>query len=214
VGRRKIRKPADYEQRKDKFVIEVEEGKILDFNQIFNNNKPVHIEIGSGKGEFISQKSREMLDVNFIGIELNPHRITSILKKLDLEEDHNVKLLNHYVDKEISQVIPKYSIPVIYIQHPDPWPKRRHHKYRLINQDFIDALNLMLELGGRVEIATDHPEYSQWIIEHFDQRKDFVSLFEKGYTYEKQAGHIETYFEEIKRAEGFEPIFMFYQKVK
>jgi tRNA (guanine-N7-)-methyltransferase len=125
-----------------------------------------------------------------------------------------VKLLNHYVDKEISQVIPKYSIPVIYIQHPDPWPKRRHHKYRLINQDFIDALNLMLELGGRVEIATDHPEYSQWIIEHFDQRKDFVSLFEKGYTYEKQAGHIETYFEEIKRAEGFEPIFMFYQKVK
>ncbi len=214
MGRRKIRKPADYEQRKDKFVIEVEEGKVLDFNQIFNNNKPVHIEIGSGKGEFISQKSREMLDVNFIGIELNPHRITSILKKLDLEEDHNVKLLNHYVDKEISQVIPKYSIPVIYIQHPDPWPKRRHHKYRLINQDFIDALNLMLELGGRVEIATDHPEYSQWIIEHFDQRKDFVSLFEKGYTYEKQAGHIETYFEEIKRAEGFEPIFMFYQKVK
>lgn len=214
MGRRKIRKPADYEQRKDKFVIEVEEGKVLDFNQIFNNNKPVHIEIGSGKGEFISQKSREMLDVNFIGIELNPHRITSILKKLDLEEDHNVKLLNHYVDKEISQVIPKYSIPVIYIQHPDPWPKRRHHKYRLINQDFIDALNLMLELGGRVEIATDHPEYSQWIIEHFDQRKDFVSLFEKGYTYEKQAGHIETYFEEIKRAEGYEPIFMFYQKVK
>lgn len=213
MGRRKIRKPADYEQRKEKFVIEVKEDQLLDFAEIFGNNKPVHIEIGSGKGEFISQKCRENRDINFVGIELNPHRITSIMKKLSLTEDNNVRLLKHYVDKEISKLIPKNSIPVIYIQHPDPWPKRKHHKYRLINQDFIDTLNIMLQKGGRVEIATDHPGYSEWIIEHFKQRQDFVSLFEKSFTYEKQEGHIETYFEEIKRAEGFEPIFMFYRKV-
>lgn len=213
MGRRKIRKPVDYEQRKDKFIIEVQEDKILDFTEIFKNDNPVHIEIGSGKGEFISQKCRENRLVNFVGIELNPHRITSILKKLDLNIDNNVKLLNHYVDKEIGKVIAKHSIPVIYIQHPDPWPKRKHHKYRLINQDFIDTLNLMLMPGGRVEIATDHPGYSEWIIEHFKERSDFISLFDNGFTFEKQTGHIETYFEEVKRAEGFEPRFMYYQKV-
>lgn len=213
MGRRKIRKPADHAQRTDKFLISVEEDVMLEFSKIFGNTNPVHLEIGSGKGEFISQKCRVNREVNFVGIELNPHRITSIMKKLDLEYDTNVRLLNHYVDKEITKVIPKNSIPVIYIQHPDPWPKRRHFKYRLINQDFIDALNLLLAPGGRVEIATDHPGYSEWIIEHFKERKDFKSLFEKGFTFEKQANHIETYFEEVKRAEGYEPRFMFYEKV-
>lgn len=213
MGRRTIKKPADYEQKKDRFVLEVEEGVVLDFVKIFGNKNPVQIEIGSGKGEFISQKCRENRDVNFIGIELDPHRITSIMKKLDLETDFNVRLLNRYVNKEIIKVIPPYSIPVIYIQHPDPWPKHRHFKYRLINQAFIDALNLMLLPAGRVEIATDHPAYSEWIIEHFSQREDFQALFENGFTFEKQAGHIETYFEEVKRAEGFEPRFMFYKKL-
>ncbi|MBI9032466.1 tRNA (guanosine(46)-N7)-methyltransferase TrmB [bacterium] len=213
MGRRTVRKPADYDQRKEKFLINVEEDIILDFVKIFGNNNPVHIEIGSGKGEFISQKCRENRDINYIGIELNPHRITSIMKKLDLAEDTNVKLLNHYVDKNIIKVIPQYSIPVIYIQHPDPWPKRRHHKYRLINQPFIDALSLMLTPEGKVEIATDHPGYSEWIIEHFQERVDFKALFENGFSFERQAGHIETYFEEVKRAEGFEPRFMFYQKL-
>lgn len=213
MGRRTVKKPADYEQRKDKFVLEVEEDVVLDFAKIFGNDNPVHIEIGSGKGEFISLKCRENRNINFVGIELNSHRITSIMKKLNLEEDNNVRLLNHYVDKEIIKVIPAHSIPVIYIQHPDPWPKHRHAKYRLINQAFIDTLNLMLLPEGRVEIATDHPAYSEWIIEHFRQREDFQSLFENGFTFEKQAGHIETYFEEVKRAEGFEPRFMFYKKV-
>jgi tRNA (guanine-N7-)-methyltransferase len=213
LGRRTVKKPADYEQRVNKFLLDVEKDIVLDFVKIFGNSNPVHIEIGSGKGEFISQKCRENRDINIVGIELNPHRITSIMKKLDLEEDFNVRLLNHYVDKDITKVIAKNSIPVIYIQHPDPWPKRRHFKYRLINQSFIDALNLMLTPDGRVEIATDHPGYSEWIIEHFASRKDFQSLFEKGFTFEKQVGHIETYFEEVKRAEGFEPRFMFYKKV-
>lgn len=214
MGRRKVRKPADYEQRKSRFVIEVESGVVLDFAKIFGNNNPVHLEIGSGKGEFITRKSRENREINFVGIELDSDRITTILKILDIAEDSNVRLLNHFVDKNIIQVVPKFSFPVIYIQHPDPWPKRKHHKYRLINQDFIDTLNLLLEPNGTVEIATDHPDYSEWIIEHFKRRDDFRSLFPTGFTFEKQPGHIETYFEEVKREEGFEPRFMFYQKLQ
>lgn len=213
MGRRAVKRPADYEQRQNKYVIEVEEGTSLDFATIFGNNNPVHLEIGSGKGEFITQKSRIHRDINFVGVELNTKGITSILKKLDLETDSNVRLLNHYVDKNISQIIPKFSLSVIYIQHPDPWPKRKHHKYRLINQDFIDSLQFLLKPNGTVEIATDHPEYSEWIIEHFRRRGDFLSLFDNDFTFEKQPGHIETYFEKVKRYEGFEPRFMFYKKL-
>ena len=110
MGRRAVKRPADYEQRQNKYVIEVEEGTSLDFATIFGNNNPVHLEIGSGKGEFITQKSRIHRDINFMGVELNPKGITTILKKLDLETDINVKLLNHYVDKNINRIFNKYLI--------------------------------------------------------------------------------------------------------
>lgn len=213
MSRRSVKIPFDYEEKCNKYMINVEEGKLLDFELMFGNNNPVHIEIGSGRGEFLTKKSLDCPNINFIGIELNNHRLTTIMKKMPLDQYNNVKLLNHYVDDDIKSVIPKGSIDVIYIQHPDPWPKKKHHKYRLITQRFIDALNYMLPVGGKVEIATDHKEYSEWIVEHFSVRSDYKAMFESGFTMEKQPGHIETYFEELKRGEGHPPIFMFYKKL-
>jgi tRNA (guanine-N7-)-methyltransferase len=213
LSRRKVKKPVDYELRAEKFLIETSENNLLDLEEIFGNNNPVYLEIGSGNGFFLTEKARRHPDINFIGIELKPNRIYSIMKKLDFDIHTNVRLMNHYVDKEITQILPKESIAKIYIQHPDPWPKKRHHKNRLIRQEFIDALNLMLKHGANVEIATDHPDYSEWIIEHFDQRKDFEPLFEGGFTFERQEDHIETYFENVKESEGFPPRFMFYKKL-
>lgn len=205
--------PVNYEQKVAKFIITTEKDTLLNFEEIFGNRNPVHIEIGSGKGEFLSKKALAHPEINYIGIELKPERIISILRKLDLEQQHNVRITNLYVDKDITKVILAESVDVIYIQHPDPWPKRKHHKNRLIQDNFIDALKLMLKPKGTVEIATDHPAYSEWIIKHFQKREDFESLFENGFTMDRQDNHIETYFEEVKSLEGFEPIFMFYRKL-
>ncbi len=213
MSRRKVKKPADYDIRAEKFLLEPKENELISFSEVFGNDNPVYLEIGSGNGYFLTEKAKQHPEINFIGIELKPNRIYSIMKKLDFEIHTNVRLMHQFVDKNIINVFPKESIAKIFIQHPDPWPKKRHHKNRLINKDFIEVLNLMLKHGANVEIATDHPDYSEWIVEHFGESDKFESLFENGFTFERQANHIETYFENVKEAEGFPPRFMFYRKI-
>lgn len=197
------------------FVIDINKVDLpIKFEEIFGNNNPVHLEIGSGKGEFISKKSAIEKDINFIGIELKPKRIVTITKKLDVELNKNVRLIQLFVDEKINEYIPQNAFQIIYIQHPDPWPKRRHHKNRLIQNKFLDSLNKILKINGEVQIATDHPEYAKWIQKIFNSRKDFESIFEKGYSTDKPQNHISTYFEERWEKIGYHPTFMFYRKVK
>ena len=102
---------------------------------------------------------------------------------------------------------------MIYIIHPDPWPKRKHHKNRLIRHGFIDVLWRILKSRGFIEISTDHKDYANWIVQHFRERKDFESVYDKGFIKNPKEEHIETFFEKKKREEGFEPFFMKYRKV-
>jgi tRNA (guanine-N7-)-methyltransferase len=201
------------QEKLDFFKIKVEEDKQLDYVELFGNSNPVHVEIGSGKGEFLARKALQHPEINFIGIELKRKRIITITKKLNIEEHCNVRLANFYVDHNITKHIKPHSIDCIYIQHPDPWPKRRHHKNRLFQHPFIDALAIMLKDNCEVRIATDHDDYTKWIVKHFKERKDFSAKFENGFTTEPYEGHIVTYFETVKLQEGFEPKFMHYKKL-
>jgi tRNA (guanine-N7-)-methyltransferase len=200
----------DLEQKRKFFIIEERE---LNFQQIYGNSAPIHLEIGCGKGEFLAMKSRVKWDKNFLGIEVKPKRIKSTLKKLEPQHHSNVRLLQMFVDAQSSQIFPPNSIEMIYINHPDPWPKRRHHKRRLLQDEFIDILHRILVPGGILQIITDHVAYAEWITKKFLSRSDFRSKYEGGYTKIPFEGHIVTYFEKIKRLEGNDPIFMKYKKV-
>lgn len=210
---RKVNLPVDITPKKEFFLLNAE--NLLDYKEVFGNSNPVHLEIGCGKGEFISMLPTRKPDVNFLGIELKMKRILMILKKLDEVRHKNVRLIKLFVDANVTEIIPKESLDVIYIQHPDPWPKRRHHKHRLIQQDFIDSLYKILKPGGTVELSTDHTEYAEWIVNEFAQRKDFESLYDNGFTRESpyEEEHIETYFEKVNADIGFKPYFMHYRKI-
>jgi tRNA (guanine-N7-)-methyltransferase len=209
-----IKIPADYQQKYDFFMISTVVTEPLDWKSIFGNDHPVHLEIGSGKGEFLSQIAARKPGINFVGIELKHKRIISILKKLDMQKHQNVKLIELYVDPCIQEKIKKKSIERIYIQHPDPWPKRKHIKNRLIQQELLDCLSYILEKEGIVELSTDHVGYQKWIISQFSQRSDFVPIHPGHISKIAQDDHIETFFEVEKRKEGFEPCFFQYRKVR
>ena len=200
------------EKKRDFFEFQPKQEKGLDFIETFGNTNPVHLEIGSGRGEFLIQKALNLTDVNFLGIELKEKRIKTILRKLDFKLHKNVRILKLFVGENLKKCIQEKSISKIYIIHPDPWPKRKHHKNRLINDRFIDVLSEILKPDGRLEIATDHSGYAEWIIELFAARKDFVSKYKNGYSNIPAEGHIETYFEMKKQQEGFKPIFMEFKK--
>lgn len=198
---------------RDIFELKIKDGETLDFQKVFGNKNPVHIEIGSGRGEFLIKSALKYPKINFIGVDLKEKRIKTILRKLFKENLLNVRVAKIYLDNETINFIPTNSIDTIYLQHPDPWPKKKHFHRRIINQIFIDIIYNLLKNGGLVDIATDHEQYATWIIEHFMKREDFTSVYKKGFTREQPVGHIETYFEKIKREEGFEPYFMKYRSI-
>ena len=203
----------NFKKKRDFFDLNLKLEIKLNFRNIFGNDNSVHLEIGSGRGEFLLHKSVQHPDVNFLAIELKEKRIKTIIRQLDTKINKNVRVIRLFVDDAITDYIQEGSFQMIYIIHPDPWPKRKHHKNRLIRHGFIDVLWRTLKSGGFIEISTDHKEYANWIIQHFRERKDFESVYDKGFINNPEEEHIETFFEKKKREEGFEPFFMKYRKV-
>jgi tRNA (guanine-N7-)-methyltransferase len=200
-------------KKREFFELNLKPKKKINFRKVYGNDNPVHLEIGSGRGEFLLHKSVQHSEVNFLAIELKEKRIKTVIRQLDLKIHKNVRVVKLFVDEKITDYVPEESFQVIYIIHPDPWSKRKHHKNRIIQHDFIDVLWKILKPGGIIQLSTDHEEYANWIIQHFLERKDFESVYYKGFTRDPEEKHIETFFEKRKRQEGFLPFFMKYRKV-
>lgn len=196
------------ERKREFFVIEMHKQDRVDTEKIFGNRNDIRLEIGSGRGEFLKYISEKEKDSNFIGLEYKDKRINTILKKLKSADNTNVKLCRMIVDQSLANYFATGSISHIYIIHPDPWPKRKHHKKRLISPDFIEALEIILTDNGKIDIITDHCGYALWIIDHFEKHHAFNAVFEKRFSMQKPNDHIDTYFEKKKKAEGLKPIYM------
>ncbi len=198
---------------RDFFVLEPGEG-FWDPAKIFGNNQPLHLEIGSGKGEFLSQYAPLHPEWNFLGLEAADKRIRNILKKINPERHPNVRLVRMMVDEKISELLPRESVACVYIQHPDPWPKRRHHKRRLFQPDFLEALAEVMKPGAELHIATDHKEYSLWIAEMMLKQEEYVSLQnEVIQSSPSLQDHVATWYETEQRRLGYEPNFMLFKRI-
>lgn len=202
------------EEKELNFLLSIKGEEKLDLAEIFGNDHPVHLEIGSGRGEFLIGKARQNQHINFLGIDLKEKRIRTILRKLDPDRDHNIRLLRIFVDHQLLKHIDKGSFERIYIMHPDPWPKRKHHKNRMIQQEFLQTLAEILKPAGLIDISTDHYEYALWIQKIFATASSFKSLYVQGFSREPDADHVVTHFEEKKIGEGFPPLFMKYKRTE
>jgi hypothetical protein len=102
------------------------------------------------------------------------------------------------------------SVSGVFIQHPDPWPKRKHHRRRLIQQNFLDSLASILIPNAKVQVSTDHSDYAAWIVEEFLQNPNFTSLQDDPIQLHPNLDeHIVTWFEEEQRRHGYHPISCF-----
>ena len=202
------------EDKKEFFVIDIEPNKRLDFEDIFGNDHPICMEIGSGKGEFIAINSRFSPEQNFIGVEMKSKRIITTLKKLDPKKHKNVRLINIFIDSNVFTIIPPASIDEFIIYHLDPWPKKRHHKRRMFQPSFLDTLSLLLKKDGVIKISTDSLDYAEWIANLFENRNDFEAKYYSGYSYIIPEYHFTTYFDLLQAEQGYQPLFMLYKKRK
>ncbi len=197
---------------RDFFVAEPAEDDLL--NDIIDDDRPLYLEIGSGKGEFISRYPVLHPEWNFIGMEKSEKQIRNCLKKLSKEANPNVRLVRRFADATINSWFKKESLSGVFIQHPDPWPKRRHHRRRLIQQDFLNALSEILIPGAQVQLSTDHEEYANWILEEFLDNPYYVSLQDEPVQMCPNLDkHIVTWFEEAQKRMGYHPLFMLYKRI-
>ena len=133
------------------------------FNQLFGNDHPVELEIGSGKGTFLVDQAKTRPDINFIGIEYARWFWRYSSDRLRRNNCQNVRTVRAEAGFFLREFISDQSLAAIHIYFPDPWPKKRHHKRRLIQPPFMVQVLRLLQPGGRLQIVTDHQQYFEQI---------------------------------------------------
>ena len=139
------------------FIRQFDDG--LRFDAVFGNGNPIEVEIGSGKGRFIIRSSRDNPHTNYIGIERAYKFFTIMKERVEKARTVNVRLLRTEADYFIPAYVPPGSVQAFHIYFPDPWPKTKHRRRRLVNPDFFDMLRDRLAPGGCIRLATDFAEY-------------------------------------------------------
>src|SRR5574341_12123 len=149
----------------------------IDLSQVFGNNKDSALEIGFGEGSFLIESAMNYKDWNFIGIEIKAKRFRKAVKKAEGENVANLKFLLMDVRIAVDEIFCPNAFSKVYINFPDPWPKERHKKHRIINTQFLSNLSRIIKPKGIIELASDHEEYISSILETLEDIGIFKSIF-------------------------------------
>jgi tRNA (guanine-N7-)-methyltransferase len=150
--------------------------KPLNLAQLFPKQQPLEVELGCGDASFLVEYARRHPERNFIGVE----RLLGRIRKLDrkgrrdgLTNLRGIRIESSYF---LGFLLPPQSASALHIYFPDPWPKKRHHKNRLINERFPELARAALAPGGKVYLRTDDTDYFQQMTEVFDENKEFEKI--------------------------------------
>jgi tRNA (guanine-N7-)-methyltransferase len=131
----------------------------LDFAALFGNANPVVLEIGSGKGRFLIATATERPDLNLVGVEKSLHYHRVIAARVAKRHLENVRIINHDAFLVMQKMIPDASLAEIHIYFPDPWPRKRELKRRIIRPEALEEMRRALMKGGTGIFVTDHRDY-------------------------------------------------------
>ncbi len=159
----------------------------IDFTHLFGRSAPVHIEIGSGKGTFLVNQAAAQAQVDFLGIEWASKYYRCAVDRIGRRGLTNVRILRADAPVFLRDFVPDESVDCLHIYFPDPWPKKRHHKRRLLQASNLEILLRCLKPGGQIRIATDHEEYFQQIR---DVTQAYSALLEE-IEFERPAGALD-----------------------
>jgi tRNA (guanine-N7-)-methyltransferase len=124
---------------------------------------PLVVEIGFGRGEFLLALAAEAPGQAFLGVEYSFKRVLKMARRLARSELRNVRLLQARGEDAVRELLPEGSVRTFWVNFPDPWPKLRHRRRRLVEPGFVRELALRLVPGGELQVATDDPDYAEQI---------------------------------------------------
>lgn len=140
--------------------------QLLDLNAAFgrSDSKKV-LEIGFGMGETTAKIAQTLPDYDFLAAEVHTPGVGALLKLIEESALTNIRVIQHDVVEVLQNMLPDASLDGVHIFFPDPWHKKRHHKRRLIQAEFVKLLCSKLKTGGYLHVATDWQEYAEWVLE-------------------------------------------------
>lgn len=166
----------------------------LALGQYFDLSKPLDVDVGCGKGRLLLALAAKSPERNFLGIDRQLKRLRIIDRRISRRNITNTKILRIENSYGIKYLLPEKSVSTFYIFFPDPWPKKRHHKRRMFNEEFLQTLCGRLTNDGIIHVTTDHLEY-------FDEMQ---TLLEQHPAFRK----IETFVTNEDERTNFELIFL------
>ena len=139
-----------------------------DWANIFGNGNPLKVEIGFGMGDFLIEMAARERHSNFIGIDFTKSGVQSLLTKVKAYQLGNIRVVYGDARNKLSALFRDEELETVYVNFPDPWPRKRHLKRRLFNPEFVNLIAQKLGSGGHVYLATDSESYAQQMMEYFD----------------------------------------------
>jgi len=155
----------------DKYAISVDSNLLV--NEIFPDKSQTILEIGSGMGEATAQIALNNLDTGYVAVEMHKPGLAALLLLIMEKQISNIKMIREDATYLLANFIPDASLDGIHLLFPDPWPKNRQHKRRIVQDDFIELIARKLKPKGFIHIATDWQPYAQWIKAKFDNNSQF-----------------------------------------
>lgn len=176
---------------------------IYDFNYIFKRESHRVVEIGFGSGHSLVAMAKAFPEKDFIGIETHSPGIGALLLAIKNECINNIRIIHADATEVLSQYVANGSIDTLQIFFPDPWPKRKHHKRRLIQRDFIELIANKLKPRGCLHIATDWEDYAKHIMNTVSLSSQFSNLAGE-FQFSERSSHrpVVTKFEQRGKASG------------
>ena len=138
------------------------------WNELFGNDHPIHIEIGMGKGQFITGMAKAHPEINYIGVEMQVSVVSIALDKLIEQPLPNLKLL-HVDGSALTEYFADSEVDQIYLNFSDPWPKKRHEKRRLTYKTFLAVDEQILRPNGEIHFKTDNQGLFEYSLASFSQ---------------------------------------------
>jgi tRNA (guanine-N7-)-methyltransferase len=186
----------------------------LDSRTLFGDERPLHFEIGFGSGEHLAYRADLLPDHGFIGAEPFLNGVAGALTHIRDQRLANVRL--HMGDAlDVIERLPDAALSFVYLLHPDPWPKARHAKRRMVNHGPLDLIAAKLRPRGELRLGTDDPVYCRWAMMVMGRRPDFEWLAESARDFlVRPSGWPETRYEAKARRQGREIWYFRYRRTE
>ncbi len=152
---------------------------MLDLSRLFGRSDSKKIlEIGFGMGDATAQIAKVLPEADFLAVEVHTPGVGSLLKHMEELALTNIRIVQHDAVEVLQNMLPDACLDGVHIFFPDPWHKKRHHKRRLIQAEFISLLCAKLKVGAYIHVATDWQEYAEWVLEVLSAESQLQNMTE------------------------------------